>query len=691
MTHVVPSLPFPFEPETTVVDDRFVIKSELGQGGMGRCYRVLQKNLDRVCVLKMLAPKLHPRFVAHTDARALLENEAKILGQLASGNDSFVQVFDRGTLFARVRRERQELELDLPYYVMEYLQGQSVEVIIDGAAARQTMLPIASVISLCQQAARGLCIAHGRGVIHRDVKPDNMFLQERVDRLPTLKLIDFGVSTREGAPHVHGTGTMRYGAPELLSKRVTRESTQSDMYPLGLVFYELAALRGPHVCNSKEEYMLAHVYGEAPDVRQFRQDCPVQFAGLLKCLLSKDPAARPTAKQTDDELTTILATLAGGGTAQAQLSHLLPSPGERAARRERSARTGSGRLHGATLSGSAVGGPVHSSQYFSRPAVDSQPQSLRERTQPLGCAHTPASQSPSALMKRDTLRDVPQPPMVGLPPILVTESIIVDKPGLLRRPSEPIASTLEAADAGGIEDIPYVPVFRSMGQIFDAIWEDDTRYQPSLFDTGEMPIVRGDVENAFFSRGETISPVAQNARVDDGQSSPRVPRTGRRRAVHITVIGVSACLLLTVGLRVVSWGRTGQASEPPAAPQVPTTIPTAAPATGAVAPVEVAAGGSWSALQMPESPAFDAGSPEPSATASAGGVSNVLAHTGTGPAPGSLIAAAPHARLAPSLRASGAHQGASAIYEDYDPFLSPPKSPASVRPSTQTSALPTKR
>src|ERR1700733_10794584 len=133
--------------------------------------------------------------------------------------------------------------------------------------------------------------------------------------------------------------------------------------------------------------------------------------------------------------------------------------------------------------------------------------------------------------------------------------------------------TLEAVDAGGIEDISYVPVFRSMGQVFDAVWEDDTRYQPSLFDTGERPIVPAHVEEAFFSRGETISPVEQDARGYHGQSSPQVRGTGRRRAMHMAAIGASACALLVLGLRVISWGRGEPASAIPTAPQAATAVP----------------------------------------------------------------------------------------------------------------------
>ena len=639
-------LPFPFEPEKTVVDDRFVIKSELGQGGMGRCYRVLQKNLDRICVLKMLAPKLHPRFVDHTDARVMLENEAKTLGLVANGNDSFVQVFDRGVIFALIRLDGQALELDLPYYVMEYLQGQSLEVIIDGAAARQHPLPIDSVVSLCHQASRALRIAHSRGVIHRDVKPDNMFLQERVDRLPTLKLIDFGVSTREGAAHVHGTGTIRYGAPELLSKRVSRASTQSDMYPLGLVFYELAALRGPHVCNSKEDYMWAHVYLEAPDVRQFRPECPPRFAGLIAALLAKDPASRPTAEQTDDELTAILASLAGGGSAQAQLSRLLPSPRERAARRERATRPSSERYHGATLSSTlpsselgAVGqAAASSSQFFSSQPLVALPEpmprasALREKTQPANSA--------AAMMKRDTVRGMDQPPIEGLPPMVVEEPTFHSHPipgsnQADARPTDPTAG-------GAIEDVPYVPVFKSMGQIFDAVWDDDTRYQPSPFATVDIPLpalsaslaraamvpddrraedrFRGtpfdavlsrrsvSMEDEFFSRGEPSSPPAQ----DDPPLRP-ARRIGRILIAVIGAASVGVALLVAVGLGVkrVSWGQETAVSQGVAVP-TPSFVPAAtAPPSP---PVAVAASGSSNAAQQ-SSPTLPIVQPAPSSIA----------------------------------------------------------------------------
>ncbi|HZU83581.1 MAG TPA: protein kinase, partial [Polyangiaceae bacterium] len=177
-----------------------------------------------------------------------------------------------------------------------------------------------------------------------------IFLQQRLHRLPCVKFIDFGVSTREGAQGVFGTGTTRYGAPELLSLRAERESTQSDIYPLGLVIYELAALRGPFVAASKRDYLQAHVFQEAPPLSQFRLDAPPALTKLLAAALSKNPEARPTANEFADALDAILAGTDGSKAADAEIADLLAALGQRARQgaAARASTVSSGRAAAAT-------------------------------------------------------------------------------------------------------------------------------------------------------------------------------------------------------------------------------------------------------------------------------------------------------------------------------------------------------
>jgi serine/threonine protein kinase len=582
MTH--PVLPFPFEPDKTVVDSRFLIKGELGQGGMGRCYRAWQESLERLCVLKMLAPKLHPRFVPHQDARAMLENEAKTLGLLAHGNDSFVQVFDRGTVHILVRQDDASFELDLPYYTMEFLHGYSVEVLIEWQHKRQELLPWAVVLTLCAQTARALSVAHGRGVIHRDLKPDNIFIHRRFDRQPVVKLIDFGVSTREGEASLFGTGTARYGAPELLSQRAVLESTQSDVYPLGLVLFELAALRGPFVARSKADYMRAHVYEEPPGLAQLRPDVPPSFARLVAAALAKDQRARPTAKQAADELDAMLAGMASAKEANAQISQLLTHVGGASARQEAAARTREGRSRrepGTTLSGDGDMGlpPQNSTLYLlgrdsataaRGAAVDGAvpPTPIADRVASTATTSTATTVAPSRT-----------------PAVILRQPVVIESMNV----HAAVASEVR------IDDVAHVPVFHSMAQVFESVWEDDTRYETSPFDTRSEPPVRG---GSISSLSAVMRRGAGEAELGLGETPaampvvqrPRDTENGRRRATRANIlpalgVGLAACaVVMLAGTWMVSKGRGLPAATAPATParamSMPESVSTADPAQG---------------------------------------------------------------------------------------------------------------
>jgi hypothetical protein len=469
-------LPFPFEADKTLIDGRFLIKGELGQGGMGRCYRVWQGSLERLCVLKMLAPKLHPRFVPEPDARLLLEHEAKTLGLLAQGNDSFVQVFDRGTLVIEAQHRGERLELDLPYYIMEFLHGFSLEVLVDLQQKLGEFLPWPIVLTLAAQMARALSVAHERGVIHRDLKPDNMFVHRRVDRLPVLKLIDFGVSRREGSESRYGTGTARYGTPEMLARTAQRESTQSDIYPLGLVMFEVTTNRGPFLGRSKDEFIYAHVQTEPPRLATLRPDAPPFFADLVDRALAKNPARRPTAQQIADAIENHLATMPGAREAGAAIERLLQTVNGRAVRDGVAQRALSVVRSGALALTVAVPSVVateapQSEIYLSRsdippaaPAMKAPAvvQTVLARTAPL-----------KAPVPAPVIRDVLQKTL----PLKPAAPYGLDGEGVIA-----------AVAADSIDDVEEVAVFGSMAQVFAAA-SAETDFAPPLGVRAEAGVV----------------------------------------------------------------------------------------------------------------------------------------------------------------------------------------------------------
>lgn len=287
----------------TVLDGRYRVLAQLGVGGMGHCYKVLQLDLERECVLKILRPKHHPSLNAlfdrpdWYDAAKLLEREAITLGQLSSvTRSSVVQVFGRGQVAVETEIEGELRQLDIPYYVMELLRGHNLAQIIDKTARSGAFLRLPLVIEIAYQAATTLAHAHRLGIIHRDIKPDNIYLERADDHSIAIRWIDFGISTREGEPSPPGTGTAHYGAPELLSRECTVETTKSDIYPLGLVIFELTALRGPFMAD-QEHIASAHMWQQAPKLSRFRDELPDALVELVDACLHKHSAERPSAAQ----------------------------------------------------------------------------------------------------------------------------------------------------------------------------------------------------------------------------------------------------------------------------------------------------------------------------------------------------------------------------------------------------------
>ncbi|HJL29356.1 MAG TPA: serine/threonine-protein kinase, partial [Polyangiaceae bacterium LLY-WYZ-15_(1-7)] len=258
-----------------VLAGRYTIEGVLGRGGMATVYRAHHALARRHVAVKVL----HDRFVEDEGLRTRLQREAQATKQLAHPN--IVEIYDYGLT--------DEL---LPFLVMELLEGDP----LDQVLKRRGALPPKEVVALGLQIARGLSRAHDFGVVHRDVKPENVFVCRSDDGQPVVKLVDFGIALSPDDPRLTGTGQLlgspRYMAPERFQDRA-RVMAVSDLYSLGVVLFELVTGDLPFHSESMAGYILAHLETPAPRVSERVPSCPPALDRLIGELLAKQPAHRP--------------------------------------------------------------------------------------------------------------------------------------------------------------------------------------------------------------------------------------------------------------------------------------------------------------------------------------------------------------------------------------------------------------
>ena len=246
----------------------WLIEGELGRGGMGVVYAVRHKQIGKRAALKVVRRQLHDPTVW---AMRMLQ-EAQVVN--AIGHPNIVDIFDVGTT-ADGR----------PFIVMEHLTG---------CALADTDPPLDDALGILLQVCDALLAAHAAGVVHRDLKPDNIFL---VDGDPArVKLLDWGIArvlhvasdvTIEGQL----VGTPRYVSPE--QARGERVTPQSDVYSLGVVAYELLLGRPPFDADSPTELMALHILVAPPAPREAWPSIPPRLERLLQHMLAKRPESRP--------------------------------------------------------------------------------------------------------------------------------------------------------------------------------------------------------------------------------------------------------------------------------------------------------------------------------------------------------------------------------------------------------------
>jgi len=245
------------------------ILEQLGSGGMGVVYKAVDLRLERIVALKFLSPFL----TADPDSRLRFIHEAKAASALQHENICTIHDIDQspdGRLFI----------------VMDYYQGETLKKRIERSA-----LPTEEVIRVATQLARGLAKAHENGIVHRDIKSENVFLTTE----GVVKILDFGLAKLAGQSMTQGIGaplgTVASMSPEQIANGAIDAST--DIWSFGVVLYEMLTRRLPFQGELAAAIMYAILNDELPPVASLDPGIPEPLSTLCSRCLSKTPAGRP--------------------------------------------------------------------------------------------------------------------------------------------------------------------------------------------------------------------------------------------------------------------------------------------------------------------------------------------------------------------------------------------------------------
>jgi serine/threonine protein kinase len=258
----------------------YQIVEKVGEGGMGMVYRAVHATLGRSAAVKMLLPAASRQ----QDMIARLFNEARTAAAIR--HPGIVEIYDVGLLPDQTA-----------YIVMEFLEGESLAARLH----RERDLPVARGVQIARAVAHILHAAHESGVVHRDLKPDNVFLvpDPEVAGGERVKLLDFGIAKPEadrGEYALTQTGVM-LGTPPYMAPEQCRGAgavdRRADLYALGCVLYKLLCGRPPFITGGAGDIIAHHLYFAPEPPRRYGRPLPDALEALIFWLLRKDPRERP--------------------------------------------------------------------------------------------------------------------------------------------------------------------------------------------------------------------------------------------------------------------------------------------------------------------------------------------------------------------------------------------------------------
>ncbi|OZM58549.1 hypothetical protein CIB95_02990 [Lottiidibacillus patelloidae] len=247
---------------------RYQLDQVIGDGGMATVYKAKDVILDRDVAVKVLRPEHgnDPEFIRR------FHREAQAATSLAHPN--VVSVYDAGE------------DKELHYIVMELVEGQTLKKYIN----ENKPLSLTKVINIMTQLTDGIAHAHDNNIIHRDIKPQNIL----IDNEGTIKVTDFGIALASSSYTITHTmsvlGSVHYLSPEQARGGLVNE--KSDIYSLGIVLYELVTGRVPFSGDTAVSVAIKHLQGEVPSPRKWNPNLPQSFENVILKAMARDPKYR---------------------------------------------------------------------------------------------------------------------------------------------------------------------------------------------------------------------------------------------------------------------------------------------------------------------------------------------------------------------------------------------------------------